>query len=205
MKNHKKLLIYSSILTSIAILCYFVFSCEKIQCKYITDLSLALFGSGVFLILTSCVGYKVEKQQSIYNITRIFCDLGITDRFTLSEDGEYQYTCTRELLRNILQVELDKTSAFIIELEYYTQGCFITPKDLEATINNDVKQFLSNMFYLSEYVAHKDCKENVLRKRTELLIEEEHNVKSKLHDLLGFRNDEMFSLKGNWISEFEDI
>ena len=199
MKYNKISLYGSSFVTILAFVCYFVFHCEKIYCKYVIEISLALIGSGVFLIVTSVIGYFVEKRRAYYNIVRLYSDMGIEERLLSQWDsnGKHSYTYTKSHLKDISLAELDKMSAFVIQMQDYVQGCFIPSRKLKNTLNKDIRCHMSKVLDLKDYLIGNHVQEENIMEKLQNIIESEREIFALISEKLKFKTHKDFETNYN--------
>ena len=205
MKYNKISLYGSSFVTILAFVCYFVFNCEKIYCKYVIDISLALIGSGVFLIVTSVIGYFVEKRRAYYNIVRLYSDMGIEERLLSQWDsnGKHSYMYTKSHLKDISLAELDKMSAFVIQMQDYVQGCFIPSRKLKNTLNKDIRCHMSKVLDLKDYLIGNHVQEENIMEKLQNIIESEREIFALISEKLKFKTHKDFET--NYNSTFTEL
>ena len=199
MKYNKISLLGSSFVTTLAFVCYFVFHCENTYCKYVIDISLALIGSGVFLIVTSVIGYFIEKRRAYYNLIRLYSDMGIEERLLSQWDsnGTHSYSYTRSHLKEISLAELDKMSAFVIQMQDYVQGRLIPSRKLKNILNKDIRCHLSKVSDLKDYLIGDHVQEENIEEKLQKIIESEREIFALIYEKLKFKTHKDFDTNYN--------
>ena len=133
MKQNRIALI-SSIIASVVVLvgytCFGYINC--IQCDWLRDIFLALFGSSALVILTSIIGYNVEKMSCRKRIIEATCDFSFAyDIVTESENG----TINKKAISKIVVYAKNKTKQLRRTIFEYYKGSFKKNKELKTFIN----------------------------------------------------------------------
>lgn len=211
MKYNKIALVWSSVITAAFFVGYCVFGyCDALRCLFLKDISLALIGSGVFLIVTSVVGYFVEKQKSKLQIIKAFCDIDLSSRIiSVSDFNNNSNEVSYNALLQVLISELDRLCVLAIEIRTYNEGLLFNKTEWKPLLNESIQDYMLNLYKLKEYISHSaNCNEEVVSQRVQQLTEQESQVAMKINTWLDenkMNNNKKFTLGKNFVPEYETM
>lgn len=179
MKYNKLALFYSSIFSFISLVSYTCF--EYVCCIYnpwISNISLALFGSSALIIATSIIGYLVEKNNSRNDIIHCNCELdfGIDILSELDRNNEL----SRKAISKIVKVARNKATALINALKTYYNGCILKDSSLKTLINDDLYTYYLDLLRLISYTSYPSAKNDVISFHFEELLERSVLISDKI-------------------------
>ena len=71
MKIHKSTLLWTGVTAVAALILYSIFGyMECLKNQWIEDISLAIFGSALLMVVTSIIGYRIEKKELRWKIVQ---------------------------------------------------------------------------------------------------------------------------------------
>ena len=134
MKYNRIVLVYSIVIGVISLIAYSIFG--YIECMlnfYIKDISLAVLGSASFVIVTSIIGYLLEKRRTTERIINAFCSFSIAN-FILEEGLKLN----QQSLARLANVSYNRNNTMYMALKEYYQGCFFKDEKLKEIINEEI-------------------------------------------------------------------
>jgi len=132
MKYNRILSICSSVATLVSLLLYSIFGYIKcIQNAYMKDISLAIFGSALLLLVSSIVGYFIEKRRLQDDILNLSYEWNVaTELYYENKDNGISINSTLKLL----QISYDKLFAMHNKMRQYWRGLFFKDDELYEII-----------------------------------------------------------------------
>ena len=210
MRYNKIAFIISLTSTIIAFTCFGLFGyVEKYQNLFIKDIALALIGSGVFLIVTSIIGYFVEKKNMQILIMKSFCELGIGCELLIEGDNAEngQKKLNAKALSRLINSTKNKVSAFYLNCRMYYDGSFKKNEKMKILLNENLRNYNYSLSMFEYYLSSEHPENNVLTKKFfEILQEDEEltNCIDKCLRELKFRFGESFNISDTFVREYEE-
>lgn len=206
MKQNRIALI-SSIITSVVVLvgytCFGYINC--IQSEWLSDIFLALFGSSALIILTSIIGYNVEKMSCRKRIIEATCDFSFAyDIVTESENG----TINKKAISKIVVYAKNKTKQLRRTIFEYYKGSFKKNKELKTFINVKLYNYGYEVEKLSVYLSYDEAKIEIAKDKMFILLKEANDIVDNLFKWMEtekFPLGENFEIGENFICEYENI
>lgn len=206
MKQNRIALI-SSIITSVVVLvgytCFVYINC--IQSEWLSDIFLALFGSSALIILTSIIGYNVEKMSCRKRIIEATCDFSFAyDIVTESENG----TINKKAISKIVVYAKNKTKQLRRTIFEYYKGSFKKNKELKTFINVKLYNYGYEVEKLSVYLSYEEAKIEIAKDKMFILLKEANDIVDNLFKWMEtekFPLGENFEIGENFICEYENI
>ena len=206
MKQNRIALI-SSIIASVVVLvgytCFGYINC--IQCDWLRDIFLALFGSSALVILTSIIGYNVEKMICRKRIIEATCDFSFAyDIVTESENG----TINKKAISKIVVYAKNKTKQLRRTIFEYYKGSFKKNKELKTFINVKLYNYGYEVEKLSVYLSYEEAKIEIAKDKMFILLKEANDIVDNLFKWMEtekFPLGENFEIGENFICEYENI
>ena len=101
-------------------------------------------------------------------------------------EGKHSYAYTKSHLIEISLAELDKMSAFVIQMQDYAQGRLIPSRKLKNILNKDVRYHLSKVSDLKDYlIGNHVQEENIEKKLQNIILQAAEKLPAKSSDQKG--------------------
>ena len=179
MKYNKLALFYSSVFSFISLVCYTCF--EYVCCIYnpwISNISLALFGSSALIVATSIIGYLVEKSNSRNEIIHCTCELGFGIDILSELGGNNELS--RKATSKIVEVACNKATDLRNALKTYYDGCILKDSSLKTLINDDLYKYYFDLSKLISYTSYPNAKNDVISFHFEELLKRSGLISDKI-------------------------
>ena len=206
MKQNRIALI-SSIIASVVVLvgytCFGYINC--IQCDWLRDIFLALFGSSALIILTSIIGYKVEEFNCKRKMIEAMCDFSFSYEIIRESDNG---TLNKKAIGEIVGYAQSKTDKLRIALVEYYQGIFKKNLELKKLINDRLYNYDYEVVKLSTYLSSEEAKIEVAHKKLFTLLKEANDITDELSKWMEnekFILGDNFEFGDDFIAEYENV
>ena len=210
MRYNKIAFIISSLSTMIAFICFCLFGyIPKIQNLFIKDITLALIGSGFFLIVTSIIGYFVEKKNMQILIIKSFCELGMGSELIMEVDNAEngQKKLNAKALLRLTNSTKNKVSALYLNFRIYCEGSFGKNEKIKMLMNENLHNYSYSLNKFELYLSSEHPKDKILTKKFLEILEEEEKLNNSIYKCLqelNFSFGESFNISDNFINEYEE-
>lgn len=194
MKYNRILSICSSVATLISLLLYSIFGYVKcIQNSYMKDISLAVFGSALLLLISSIVGYFIEKKRLQDDILSLTYDWNVaTDiHYEIEENGISKNTVIK-----LIDNSYHKLMLLHHKMRDYHRGLPKKDDDLYKIIS-DMRPHAEYLTNLSVRIRHPRYDVSKILTEINVLLEKEEEMNnriSKWMDKSKFTKGEPFNI-----------
>lgn len=204
MKVNKWIFISSLIITVLSLGLYLIFHfCCTPACDIGKDISMAVFGSSFFVVMSALIGYFSEKSRLKSNIIAnnnfslgAYFLTGIKGNNSIDRQGfAFMITSSRNSLMTLRGYLAD-----------YYKGCFFKNKELKEFLNEKALAYYKNLSKFEQYLAAPTPKNDVIERKFWALVEESGNLSDELFDWMKkakFVLGEGFDFGKNFIVDYE--
>ena len=158
MKFNYIVLIISIVLTIISIFAYFLFTFLVKFSSIGQDLSISVLSSSIFVVITSIVGYLVEKHQlllQLYDSTKELQIINVIIKVSLVVKKVNELN--KENIKAIIQAQQGEMNKLYTLLNlYYPKKCINKALDDWQKYNNFLDEKLKNIFFDNNKVEVKE-------------------------------------------------
>lgn len=176
MKIHKSTLLWTGVTAVAALILYSIFGyMECLKNQWIADISLAIFGSALLLVVTSIIGYRIEKKELRWKIVQESDSFRMIDG--ILEEGNQLST---QALARITNMSLNRLKNFYNIVSEYYQGCIVKDKDLKILINNEIIPYAERIANFQVKIAKPDQAKDVIQQAFNELWNTDSELRNKV-------------------------
>lgn len=195
MRYNKILSISASIVAVISLATYSIFGyVECIQNIYIKDISLAVFGSALLLLVSSIVGYFIEKKRLQDEI------LGLTYEWNTATDIYYEIKDNGISLNSIVKLLDNSYHKLLIlhgKMREYSRGLFKKDKELNSIIL-DMRPYAEYLTTFAVRLRHPNYNTQNISTEINTLLEKENALNERFSNWMKtskFKMGEIFNIE----------
>ena len=188
MKYNKILSISSSAVAILSLVTYSLFGyVECIQNIYIKDISLAVLGSALLLLVSSIVGYFIEKKHLQEEI------LSLTYEWNIATDIYYEIKDNGISLNSIVKLIDNSYRKLLLlhsKMRMYSRGLFKKDKELKNIIC-DLRPFAEYLTNFTVLLRHPNYNPQNISTEINTLLEKENALNERLSNWMKTSKFEM--------------
>ncbi|MBE6667584.1 MAG: hypothetical protein E7607_04650 [Ruminococcaceae bacterium] len=156
---------------------------------------MAVLGSVVIVIVTSIIGYQLEKRKTPERIIHAYCLPSIAD-FVLEEDKKLDHRASIRLTN----ISYNRNSILYRELKEYYQGSFLKDEKLQNLINEKIIPYAEKVKNFQVIVATPNNESNNITKKFNDLWNSEQELDKHIDEWMknkGFLLGKEFNIEDN--------